>query len=257
MKKCVFIGGKQIGTDTLRALIAADIRPQLVIANPDDDGMDGLHESLIAQAKKYSLPLLIGVKVRDREVVQKIKELKPELIFCIGAMQIIPEEVLAIPTLGTVNLHPALLPKYRGRYSTVHALFNGETETGVTLHFMDSGIDSGPIIAQSSYPITEDDTGETLYKKFTREGAKLIVQFIANWKSGKKINATPQNEAEATYYPKGLPNGGEIDWSWSGAQILRFIRAMTFPPYPPASFHIGKRKMVIVEERDDKKDAQK
>jgi len=248
MKQCVFIGGKQIGTETLRALVQAGIRPQLVIPNPDDDGKNGLHESLILEAQKHNLPLLTGVKIRDAQTIEAIQSLKPELIFCIGATQIIPKEVLDIPKLGTVNLHPALLPKYRGRYSTVHALFNGETHTGVTLHFMDSGIDSGPIISQVRYKITADDTGKTLYDKFTWEGTRLISDFIRDWKDGKEIRATPQNEGEATYYPKGLPNGGEIDWTWSGEQILRFIRAMTFPPYPSASFTLAGKKMIIVDE---------
>ena len=253
MKNCILIGGKQIGVETLRVLIKANIRPKLIITNIGDEGKKRLHESLSKEAKRYKLPVVTNTKVREPRIVDKIRSLKPELIFCIGAMQIIPKEVLDIPTLGTVNLHPALLPKYRGRYSTVHALFNGESHTGVTLHFMDTGIDSGPIISSVRFPITKEDTGETLYNSFTKNGVKLISSFIKSWKSGKKIKAVPQDEKRASYYPKGLPNNGKIDWSWSGEQIFNFIRAMTFPPYPPPSFYIGTRKMIIAEEKPPKR----
>lgn len=248
-KKCVFIGGKQVGVECFRQLIARSVVPKLIIANPDDDGRDTWHESLVKTAKEARLPVVVGKKVKDPDLIKKIKEVHPEIIFCIGGMQIIPPEVLSIPRFGCLNIHPALLPKYRGRFSTAHALFNGETYTGATLHFMDEGIDSGPIILQRRVLITDSDTARTLYDKvLTGAGSELFAQFLDRWLSGKEIPSHPQNEREATYYPKGLPNNGEIDWSWDGAKINRFIRAMTFPPFPPATFSIGKKKMVIVDE---------
>lgn len=247
-KKCVFIGGKQIGVACLRQLIARGISPNLVIANPDDTGKDTWHESLVKVARETGLSVIVGKKVRDPELIRTIKKIKPEIIFCIGGMQIIPKDVLAIPRLGCINIHPALLPKYRGRFSTAHALFNGEQYTGATLHFMDEGIDSGPIILQKKVRIEEWDTGKTLYDKvLTDAGSELFAKFLDLWLSGKEIPSHPQNEREATYYPKGLPNNGEIDWSWDGAKIKRFIRAMTFPPFLPPDFTVGNRKMVITE----------
>lgn len=247
---CVFIGGKQIGVECLRKLLARNITPKLVIANPDDTGRDSWHESLLKVAREAGLSVIAGKKVRDPELIKKLKKVKPEIIFCIGGMQIIPKEVLSIPRLGCLNIHPALLPKYRGRFSTAHALFNGEPYTGATLHFMDEGIDSGPIILQKKVWIDKEDTARTLYDKvLTGAGGELFTEFLNLWLGGKKIPARPQSEKEATYYPKGLPNNGEIDWNWDGAKIERFIRAMTFPPFPPATFSIGKKKMVIADEQ--------
>src|SRR3989338_9070754 len=210
----VFIGGKQIGVNCLKQLLKFKITPSLVIPNLDDIGTDTWHESLTKFAFKNNLTVISGKKIKDPEVVAKIHSLTPEIIFCIGGTQIIPPAVLRIPKLGTLNIHPALLPKYRGRYSTVHAIFNGEKDTGVTLHFMDEGLDSGPIILQQKFPIDKDDTAREVYDKFTNVGTALFEKFLSVWLSGKPIKSRPQDEKKATYYPKGLPNNGEIDWSW-------------------------------------------
>ncbi len=247
---CVFIGGKQLGVNCLRSLLAKGVKPKAVICNLDDDGQDkDWHESLAKVSREARLTTITGKKVRDPEVVKIISESKPDVVFCIGGMQIIPPEVLSASRLGCLNIHPALLPKYRGRYSTVHALFNGDKTTGVTVHWMDEKLDSGPIVAQREYPIEETDTGKTLYDKFTETGSAMFVEFVERWLASEEIGSAPQDEEQATYYPKGLPNDGEIDWSWDGAKIKRFIRALTFEPFPPASFMVGDKKMVIVDER--------
>lgn len=233
MHPTIFIGGKQIGVNCLKRLLERGIRPHFVIPNLDDTGVDTWHESLVRVAKEAGLLVIEGRKVREAEIIQMIRDAKPEIIFCIGGMQIIPKDVLDIPKLGCLNIHPALLPKYRGRFSTVHALFNGEKYTGTTLHWMDEGLDSGPIILQKRVEITDADTGRTLYEKvLTQGGEELFLKFLDLWLTGKKIPSTPQNGAEATYYPKGLPNNGDIDPAWDAATTNRFIRAMTFPPFP-------------------------
>lgn len=250
-KTCVFIGGKQIGVNCLKQLLKKGVVPALIIGNKNDTGKDkSWHQSLIKIARDERLTVIANKRVSDPKVVRKIAAINPEIIFCIGGTQIIPKEVLTIPRLGCLNIHPALLPKYRGRYSTVHAIFNGEKYTGATIHWMDADIDSGPIILQKKIKIEKEDTAKSLYDKvLTSLGEKLFVRFLSIWLSGKKIPSRPQNKNKATYYPKGLPNNGEIDWSWNGKKIKRFIRAMTFEPFPPASFTIGNKKMVIVDEK--------
>jgi methionyl-tRNA formyltransferase len=248
-KKYIFIGGKQIGVNCLKELVDRNIKPQLVIPNSDDNGQFSWHDSLLEYAIKRKLPVIQGAKLKNQDLIKKIKEISPEIIFCIGGTQIIPESILAIPQLGCLNIHPAYLPKYRGRYSTAHAIFNGEKKTGVTLHWMNNGIDSGPIIKQKKILITNIDTALTLYNKFTETGTELFSDFLDKWLSGAKITAKAQNEKKATYYLKGLPNDGKIDWNWNGKKIYNFIRAMTFEPFSPAYFTIGDKKMVIIDEK--------
>lgn len=233
----------------MRVLVNAKQSPALIVTNPDDTGEDSWHESLARIAREAKIPLITGKKLTDSKTLAAIQNVKPDIIFAIGGMQIISKDVLTIPTQGTINIHPALLPKYRGRFSTAHAIFNGEKKTGVTLHWMDEGIDSGPIILQKSFPIGEEDTAKTVYDNFTVVGTKLFREFLAMLLKDEPIESTPQNESEATYYPKGLPGGGEVDWLWDGEKIKRFIRAMTFEPFPPARFTIGNKKMVIVDEK--------
>jgi len=248
-KKIVFIGGKQIGVECLRILIQSNLKPALVISNLDDKGKDTWHESLVKLAKKEKLNYIKNKKISDKSVVKKIKSINPDIIFCFGGTQIISKEILTIPKEGVLNLHPALLPKYRGRYSTVHAIYNGENKTGVTLHLMDSGIDSGPIISQISFPILKSDTARSVYDNFTIYGSKLFENYIKLWIKGNEIKAKKQNPKIATYFPKGLPNNGEINWKWNGDKIYNLIRSLTFEPFEPASFMIGNKKMVIVEEK--------
>ncbi|MEK9628614.1 MAG: hypothetical protein VW455_06295, partial [Nitrospinota bacterium] len=88
-----------------------------------------------------------------------------------------------------------------------------------------------------------------LWEKFTAEGEKLFSSFLELWISGNPIPSRKQDESQATYYPKGLPNDGVLDWSWSGEKIRNFIRAMTFEPFPPADIKIGDKTMVIVDEK--------
>jgi methionyl-tRNA formyltransferase len=249
-KKCIFIGGKQLGVNCLKQLITKEIKPDLVIPNTDDDGIKKLwHDSLVKISQENGLNTLIGMRLSDPMVINQIKSINPEIIFCLGGTQIVPEDILRVPTLGCLNIHPALLPKYRGRYSTVQALFNGEKYTGVTLHWMDKGMDTGPIIMQEKILIESNDTAKTLYDKFTALGEKLFSEFLDIWQSNSEIKSRPQDEKKATSFPKMLPNNGEIDWSWDGEKIRNFIRAMTFEPFPPVSFMLGDKKMVIIDEK--------
>lgn len=248
-KNIVFIGGKQIGANCLKILLKKGIVPKLVIGNFDDAGKDTWHESVVRIALENSIPTVKKKRVRGRLIIKSVQKLNPEIIFCIGGTQIIPPRLLRIPKLGCLNIHPALLPKYRGRFSTVHALFNKEKYTGVTLHWMNEEMDAGPIIMQKKIKIDKSDTAKSLYKKFTILGTQLFEIFLKIWLAGKAFRTKPQNEDLATSFPKVLPNQGRIDWSWDGQKILRFIRALTFEPFPPVEFKIGEKEMVIVDKK--------
>ena len=247
--RCIFIGGKQLGLDCLDQIFEFDIRPQLALGNSDDNGEDKLlHQSFIKCAEKKNLRVIRNQSLRSLKLIESFKKAQPEIIFSIGGTRLIPPEILKIPRLGCLNIHPALLPKYRGRYSTAHAIFNGETRTGVTLHWIDGGIDTGPIVFQEPITISPDDTAKSLYEKLTVTGGKLFTRFLKLWLSGEPIPSMAQDNSLSTYYPKVLPNDGKIDWSWSGEQIRNFIRAMTFEPFPPIQMKFGEKDIVIIDE---------
>lgn len=248
--KCIFIGGKQIGANCLKHLLKRGIRPELVIGNLNDNGEDkAWHSSLVKISKQERLNTIKNTRINTPQIIEKIRSINPAIIFCIGGTQIIPGEILKIPKLGSLNIHPAFLPKYRGRYSIPHAIFNGEKYIGITVHWMDEGIDSGPIIMQKKIKIRDSDTAKTLYNKFTLSGERLFIKFLDMWLSGRRIQSVPQDENQASYTFKSLPNKGVIDWLWSGEKIMRFIRAMTFEPFAPVSFSIGDKEMVIIDKK--------
>ena len=203
-KTCVLILDKEIGNRCLWQLLKRDIKFQLITN-----------------------------KLKGEDLIKRIqmRVYKPDIIFCIGLTKMIPKEILAIAPC--LNIHPALLPKYRGRYSIPHAIFNGEKYTGATIHWMDEGIDSGAIIMQEKIKIEKDDTAQSIWDKFNDVGEKLFGEFLDLWLSGETIDSYPQDESESTYYPKCLPNSGQIDLSWDKNKIDRFKRAMTYEKFNP------------------------
>ena len=247
-KKVVFIGGKQIGVNCLKILLENKIRPELVIPNKDDtDQSEEWHDSLTKVAEESQLKVYRN-SLKDEETKNKIYDIKPDIIFCIGSNAIVPDSIIQIPKEKTINIHPALLPKYRGRFSTVYAIFNGDNKTGVTLQYINKLMDAGPVIFQREFSISNADTAKDVYDNFTKVGTELFINFIDDWINNRDIVSVDQDESISSVC-RGLPNNGNIDWNWDGQKILRFIRSMTFPPFPPVNFMIGDRKMVIIEEK--------
>ena len=205
----VLYAGKKFGNLVLEYLIKKGISFSIV-PNLDDNGKDKeIHKSTIKLAKKNSIKILNNLKLSN---LIKKKKLKIDYIICAGTTNIIPKDLLDVIKYGAINFHPSLLPKYRGRYSTVHALFNGEKYSGVTCHWVSNKIDKGAIIEQ------------------------------------KKIKAV-QIKVRTKYKNKHFPNNGNLNWNWNGKKILNFIRSMTYAPYEPPSFRLGGKKFYIVEDK--------
>ncbi|MBW2219066.1 MAG: methionyl-tRNA formyltransferase, partial [Deltaproteobacteria bacterium] len=143
------------------------------------------------------------------------------------------------PRIGAINIHPSLLPKYRGPAPIQHALINNEKETGVTIMMLDSGLDTGDILMSQTTAISPDDTSETLHDILSKKGAKLLVSTLDKFQKNT-VKRIPQDHSKATYAPLLKKKDGLIDWSLSSDKIAAFIRGMT--PWPGAyTFNNGKR----------------
>ena len=164
----------------------------------------------------------------------------PDFIFSFYFRDMVKGDLLSIPRLGALNLHGSLLPKYRGRVPINWAIINGETETGVTLHYMTAKPDAGDIVDQEKFAIGDDDTARTLFDKAVTAAGILLDRTLPLLKSGKAPR-TPQDEAEATYFGGRKPADGQIDWTKSAKEVRNLIRAVT-RPYPGAFSFIGDRK---------------
>lgn len=148
----------------------------------------------------YKVPIYKSKNINSPQIIELLSRIKPDLIISCFFNQILKNGVLSIPEYGCINIHPSYLPGYRGVGVTFWVLANNEKETGVTVHYISAGIDSGDILAQSKISITPQDTMHSLYVKCAQEGARLIEKLLFGLE-GKNIFAKKQNEAEATYFP--------------------------------------------------------
>lgn len=168
------------------------------------------------------------------ELLRIVKQKKPDILISAGFDKIINQEVLSFVRFP-INIHFGMLPKYRGSYSIPWAIINNEKKIGITLHKIDSGIDSGPIIFQTKIDNDPKRSCLDLYSEAIDKGSQLLKRFLSQIASGKKIYLADQNEPAASYYPLELPGNGRIVWRQTTAYVYNFIRAQYFPPYKPAS----------------------
>lgn len=158
---------------------------------------------------------------------------KPDIICSVYYRHIIPIDVIDACGGRIFNLHPSLLPAYRGCSSLTWAMVNGETQVGFTYHYVDAGIDTGNILIQQAVAVEPFDTQETLYTRVMYLAMGRFSEAFALVARGEP--GRPQGEG-GSFYRRGAPLNGEIDGSWNEEKVRRFIRAMTYPPYPPASY---------------------
>ena len=253
IKNYIFIGGKNLGVKSLEFMIKKKIYPKIVIPNKDDLGKDNVFNKSIKKFAREKKIKITSIKNLSK-LIKKRKITKPDIIFCIGSTQILPKNILKFSQKGIVNIHPSLLPKYRGRYSLVHAIFNGEKNTGATAHFLSNKIDTGKLILKKKFKIDHSDTAKDLYEKFTKTGF-LIFKVIANrWIKDKKIKSYIYKGKIPSYINKNLPNSGILNWNWNTKQIYNFLRAVMHEPFLPPAIYIGKNKYYLCKEDQIKKE---
>jgi len=174
--------------------------------------------------------------------LEDIQKIKPDLVIVANFGKILSRGILDIPCYGCINLHPSLLPKYRGPSPIQTAILNGDKETGVTIFLMDAKIDHGPILAQKKTVIGENENAEQLLKRLAILGADLLIDTIPDWIEGK-IKLRRQDEKRATYTKLLTREDGEINWKKPVKFIERQIRAL----YPwPGTYTFYKRKRLKI-----------
>jgi len=226
------MGTPDFALPVLQGLLALGHQVAGVYTRPDQPTGRG-RRSTTPPVKAYALSEGLAVfqplSLRRQEAVQALAALQPEIIVVAAYGRILPPEVLAIPPKGVLNIHPSLLPKYRGPSPVITALLEGESVTGVTVMLMDQGMDTGAIVAQRRTAILPGETaGELTYRLF-RLGAELLAKVLPGWLAGT-VAAVPQNEAEATTTRLIAKEDGEMDWAFPALALERRLRAFT--PWP-------------------------
>ena len=192
----------------------------------------------IHKTAEYGISFRKFTKINDDNIVLEIKEIMPDYIFVVGLSQMISKEILNAAVEGVIGLHPAPLPKYRGRAAMVWQMLLKEKISAVSLFFIDEGMDSGDIIIQEPFEIGEYDYAEDLDKKGLIALEKAIKKLAGMILEGNVPRYT-QDESKASYLLKRTPEDGEIDWNQSIYDIQLLIRAVS-RPYPGAFSYKGK-----------------
>jgi methionyl-tRNA formyltransferase len=242
MKIAVF-AYHDIGYECLDSLIQAGAEIVTVVTHDDDPNEEIWFRSVAQLARQHGLPVEAPENPNGPDFVERIRRAAPEIIFSFYYRRLLSGELLGIPRCGAFNLHGSLLPRYRGRAPVNWVLVNGETETGVTLHYMVEKADAGDIVAQKRVPIALDDTALTLYRKLTRAARSLMEETYPLLIAGTAPR-TPQDHRSATKFGGRRPEDGKIDWNRPALAVYDLVRAVTHP-YPGAFTFSGGRKLFI------------
>ncbi len=235
-------------------LQSKDLKIVAVITAPDKPvGRKQIltHSPVKKWALETNFEVLEPDKIGKPEWVDKIKNLAPDLIILCAYGQIVPQEILNIPKYKALNIHPSLLPKYRGASPIQSAILNGDKETGVTIILMDEEMDHGNIISNSKFLISNKSTYKELSKNLSDLGAELLIKTLPDWIAGK-IKPQEQDHSQATFCKLIKKEHGKIDWNKSAEEIERQIRAFQEWPETYTDFN-GKILKIIGADFENKK----
>ena len=233
MVRIVFMGTPDFAVATLRALAQAHTIAG-VVTQPDRPSGRGRvpQASAVKQfALGAGLPVIQPQRLREPQALAQLQAWTPELIVVAAFGQILRPAVLDLPPHGCLNVHASLLPRHRGAAPITAAILAGDAETGITIMRMDPGLDTGPILAQSSMPVHPDDTTESLSQRLAPLGASLLLQVIPDYLAGQ-LQPVPQDNALVTYAPQLKKEDGRLDFTRPAVDLERRVRALT--PWPGA-----------------------
>ncbi|MDI6814748.1 MAG: methionyl-tRNA formyltransferase [Dehalococcoidales bacterium] len=245
--RIVFMGTPEFAVPCLEHLILNQYQVVAVYTQPDKPA--GRGRSLVSPPLKraaltWKLPVVQPVSLKGAEAVAQLAGFHPDVIVVAAFGQILPPSVLDIPAYGCINIHPSLLPRFRGASPVAAAILAGDEFTGVSIMLMDKGLDTGPILAKAQIPISPQDTTGSLTAKLSQIAARLLQEVLVRWLRGE-IAPQPQNEAEATYCSSISKEEGEIDWHLPAIDIWRRVRA--FHPWPGCYTRWLGRQLKIIE----------
>jgi len=214
-----------------------------VFTHEDNPNENVWFRSVKELARAHSIPTFTPQDINAPEWVECVRVFQPDILFSFYYRNMVCQEILDIPPKGCLNLHGSLLPKYRGRVPVNWAIIHGETETGVTLHYMVAKPDAGDIVAQRKVTIDFEDTARTVFDKMTIAARELMRDTLPLLREGRAPRV-PQDLSKGSYFSGRKPEDGRIDWNWSALRIYNLVRAVTHP-YPGAFTSLGGRKLFV------------
>ena len=241
--RIVFIGTGEIGVPTLRALQNSEHEIVGLVTQPDKPV--GREQELTAPPIKAALSdskisVLQPVKIKDPNAIDQIRALEPDAIVVMAYGQILPRAVLESPRIACLNLHASLLPRWRGAAPIQAAIAAGDRETGITLMYMDEGLDTGDILLQRKIDITPHETGDSLHDRLAEIAPEAMLDALKMFPNAPRF---AQDKSLASYAPKLNREAGLINWNEPAEVIERKIRA--YDPWPGAFTQFNNKKLKI------------
>lgn len=240
------MGSPDFAVPSLEALYNKGIKIKAVVTQPDKQKGRGKKISFTPvkeKALELGIAVLQPVRMKDEGFIKTLVELNADL-FVVVAFRILPKAVLNLPELGSINLHASLLPDYRGAAPINYALFKGETETGVTVFYLNDGaVDSGDIIKQVKIPVGDTDDYGTLYDKLSLSGKDVLADTVADILSGRAVSYRQDSESTKKA-PKLFADDFLINWNMSAENICNKIRGLS--PRPGALSSVNGKKIKII-----------
>ncbi len=245
--RVIFMGTPDFAVPVLEAIIQAGHTVIGVYTQPDKPkgrGKSMQYTPVKEKALEHQIPVYQPVRVREPEVIEEIRNLQPDIIIVVAFGQILPEELLAIPPYGCVNVHASLLPKYRGAAPIQRVIMDGEKESGVTTMYMAKGLDTGDMIEQLVVPIDAKETGGSYHDKLAEAGARLCISTMEKIEAGTAPRI-PQDDSRSCYAHMLKKSMGELDFEQPAEVLERLVRGLN--PWPSAYTQLQGKNLKIYE----------
>jgi len=243
--RCLVLGYHTMGCVGLEALHRHGFEVAAVVTHRDDPDEEVWWQSVVERARSRAIPVHFAARSDPKTpaFAEQVGSYRPDFIFSFYFRYMLPEAVLRLAPRGALNLHGSLLPRYRGRAPVNWVLVNGETETGVSLHYMVARPDAGDLVGQERVEIAFEDTARTLYGKLEKAAERLLDRTLPLLREGSAPSVA-MNLTEGSYFGRRTPEDGRFDWTWPALRIYNLIRAVTHP-YPGAFTTWAGRKLFV------------
>jgi UDP-4-amino-4-deoxy-L-arabinose formyltransferase/UDP-glucuronic acid dehydrogenase (UDP-4-keto-hexauronic acid decarboxylating) len=230
--RVVVIAEEAAGVQVLRGLLSLPTPPEIVAVLTRSSAEGAERPVVYESAQKLGLDVWPSSSVRSPELATRLRSAEVDLLMNVHSLFLIHPSVLAAPTIGSFNLHPGLLPEYAGLNVPSWAIYEGARSHGVTLHWLDEGIDTGPIAWQERFDVESTDTGLALSGKCVRLGVPLLLRLATVAATDARlIPREEQDLSRRRYFSAGPPSEGRVDWAQPADAILRFVRAADYAPF--------------------------
>jgi methionyl-tRNA formyltransferase len=229
--RVVFLGSQEIGAACLEVILRQG-HDVVGVGTFEPAPHENWKDDVARIARERGLPVLRGRRFKTPEAISELKAVRPDILFAIGWRWILPPAVVAVPPKGCLGIHGSLLPRLRGFAPVNWALIRDEKETGPTLFYFDEGMDTGDVVGQRAFAITEEDDAATVRERIAKESVALLGEMLPQIAAGTAPRIK-QDHSKATYGEQRRPEDGRIDWTWEPRRIFNFVRGLT-RPYPGA-----------------------